>query len=485
MFIALRSLVSRLFRSHSNTNRPPIVEDSTEADNTHLTSDWGGSGAYTKRHSPVAPYHESLLERSRTQWQFGDWASLAKLTPATLQDHPDRAKLALLAAAGCLQLGLDSNAKQLLRSAKDWGCSKKLMSQVLIAGVHNSLGRAAAVASNDERALLHFEGAIRLVAPATDVPLMGHARTVKEMTDLGLLPQATAKIEQLQRQIRAPHTLTSHAAAHAKVLDMEVDMLRGRVYSLQKQFDQTKMVNPIIGRAAEPEAASSGTSKLQPVDNGNKKYYGLNSLDKKLESYLDYDNGYFVELGANDGVNQSNTYFFEKQRGWRGVLIEPILHNFLKCKVNRSPQNAIVCAACVPFSHSEPHVKLIYSNLMTVPVGLESDILDPEVHAKSGEVYLPKGEVPVEIMATAKTLATILDEAKAPQLIDLLTLDVEGAEIAVLKGLDHLRYRFKYMLIESREEDKLDAFLTQHGYARIDKLSNHDYLYANANSHTK
>ena len=53
------------------------------------------------------------------------------------------------------------------------------------------------------------------------------------------------------------------------------------------------------------------------------RYFSLNSLDKKLEEYLDLDAGYFVELGANDGVNQSNTLYFEKFRGWHGVLIEP------------------------------------------------------------------------------------------------------------------------------------------------------------------
>ena len=51
------------------------------------------------------------------------------------------------------------------------------------------------------------------------------------------------------------------------------------------------------------------------------KYKGANNLDKKIESYLNYNNGYFVELGANDGITQSNSYYFEKYRGWRGTLL--------------------------------------------------------------------------------------------------------------------------------------------------------------------
>ena len=42
-----------------------------------------------------------------------------------------------------------------------------------------------------------------------------------------------------------------------------------------------------------------------------KRYFGLNGLDKKLRRFVDYDNGFYVELGANDGITQSNTYFFE------------------------------------------------------------------------------------------------------------------------------------------------------------------------------
>ena len=60
----------------------------------------------------------------------------------------------------------------------------------------------------------------------------------------------------------------------------------------------------------------------------NKKYYGQNKMDKKLLKYLNYNNGFFIELGANDGLRQSNTYYLEKNLGWRGILIEPEKKNF-------------------------------------------------------------------------------------------------------------------------------------------------------------
>jgi hypothetical protein len=131
--------------------------------------------------SQLVPYDENLLERARTQWQFGDWHSLASLDRDNLQHHPDRAKIVLLAAAGRLQIGQDAEARQYIRLAQDWGCGRQLISQILISGVHNSIGMAAAVGAQEQRAALHFESAIRVGAPGSDVKLLTQARGVHQL----------------------------------------------------------------------------------------------------------------------------------------------------------------------------------------------------------------------------------------------------------------------------------------------------------------
>ncbi len=148
---------------------PVVVEDADEGLNAQLV-----------------PYDENLLERSRTQWQFGDWQSLAELQRETLQHHPDRAKLALLAAGAHQQLGNMTAARQFTRLAQDWGCSKKLISQVLIAGVHNTLGRATAIAGRSQQALGHFQNAVKIAAPGADVRLLVQTRVREELGQLGL-----------------------------------------------------------------------------------------------------------------------------------------------------------------------------------------------------------------------------------------------------------------------------------------------------------
>ncbi len=120
--------------------------------------------AHTQRRD-VQPYNPQALPAAREQWQRGDWASLAALTLEYLQDHPDRAKLALLAAAGHMQLGRQDLGADCLRQAKAWGCSPQLMRQVVIAGVHNTLGRASTLAGFKDRGEIHHDIAARIAIP--------------------------------------------------------------------------------------------------------------------------------------------------------------------------------------------------------------------------------------------------------------------------------------------------------------------------------
>lgn len=63
-----------------------------------------------------------------------------------------------------------------------------------------------------------------------------------------------------------------------------------------------------------------------------RKYYALSNLDKKMLKHLNYRDGFYVEMGANDGVTQSNTLYLEQRLHWAGLLIKPIKHNFEKLK---------------------------------------------------------------------------------------------------------------------------------------------------------
>ena len=209
-------------------------------------------------------------------------------------------------------------------------------------------------------------------------------------------------------------------------------------------------------------------------------YWGLDSLDKKVIRKLKGGAGYFVELGANDGISQSNTKHLEMWRNWSGVLIEPSPLNFRKLLNTRKKTNYFANAACVSFDFAKPTLKLRYSNLMTTPLEGKSDILGKYDHADLGQKYLGKGEQVHDFEIDAKTLTSILDEAKAPNVIDFMSLDVEGGELEVLCGVNHEKYRFSWILIESRSPGVLTEYMQSFGYELESKLNSHDYLFCDS-----
>ena len=165
------------------TNRPSVPETNTcGAQSTESDS----QPALSENSRQLVAYDENLLERSRIQWQFGDWSSLVAISRDTLQHHPDRAKLALLVAAGHQALGHAAEARQYARLAIEWGCSKKLVSQILIAGVYNTLGRAAAINGEGPRALKHFQASIATGTPGSDIRLLTQARAGEQLKQIGL-----------------------------------------------------------------------------------------------------------------------------------------------------------------------------------------------------------------------------------------------------------------------------------------------------------
>ena len=71
----------------------------------------------------------------------------------------------------------------------------------------------------------------------------------------------------------------------------------------------------------------------------------LNHIDREVEPFIDYDHGTFLEIGANNGYSQSNTYYFEKIRRWKGILIEPIPQLYEEC-VKRRKRSHVFNYAC-------------------------------------------------------------------------------------------------------------------------------------------
>ena len=202
---------------------------------------------------------------------------------------------------------------------------------------------------------------------------------------------------------------------------------------------------------------------------------GLNELDYKIAKFLPHllnKDTFFIEVGANDGIKQSNTYFLESIYGARGLLIEASPSNFEKCTRNRSNKNIFEHCALVSPTFKLPYLKLIYSDLMTV--SLESVDVEPIGHAKDGLKFF-KG-INYEFLSPARTFADILEKNNIKK-VDFLSIDIEGGELAALKGIDFESVIIENILIESRNIEEINDYLSKYNFSQIKKLTHHDYLF--------
>jgi len=201
--------------------------------------------------------------------------------------------------------------------------------------------------------------------------------------------------------------------------------------------------------------------------------YAINEIESELDQYLNFNNGFYIEAGANDGVVQSNTLNLSIKRGWRGLLIEPTPKLARECHLNR-PYDIVECAALVEPKISGSTLKLQYANLMTTTRSAFQSNAEFQNHIKLGcEI---QGNLKThEFSAIGLTLNQILKKHSVDS-VDFLSLDIEGNEAFALQGLDFSTIKPKYILVECRYPEEVFKILNSH-YILLKKITFHDYLF--------
>ena len=167
---------------------------------------------------------------------------------------------------------------------------------------------------------------------------------------------------------------------------------------------------------------------------------------------------FFVELGAYNGVDQNNFLILE-QAGWRALLIEPSPAHFAQC-LRDLPAALVEHAACVGAEYKGDTINLADVGLMSLTARAVSDQDTINAHLAAGEKHLGRRRQLLEV--TARQLLQILKKHKVAA-VDLLILDVEGAEWDVLAGLDFAHHAPRFLVVE--EQDATIAnFLAARGY---------------------
>ncbi len=190
-----------------------------------------------------------------------------------------------------------------------------------------------------------------------------------------------------------------------------------------------------------------------------------------LAKYLDFEDGSFVEAGANDGFRQSNTYFLERFHGWRGVLVEPIPELYEQCVRQRPRARCFNCALVEPEA-ADATVVMRFGDLM-------SHRLSPDDGSADADCANWGWSRAYDVTVPTKTLSQVLDEAAAPRW-DFLSLDLEGHEEQALAGLDFDRHRPTYILIEAEPSaaalPRLERMFDGR-YGVVEQLGSRDILF--------
>jgi FkbM family methyltransferase len=196
-------------------------------------------------------------------------------------------------------------------------------------------------------------------------------------------------------------------------------------------------------------------------------------FEEHIEALCNTEKGYFVDIGAHDGIDGNNTEYFEK-RGWQGVCIEPIPRVFQRLKSNR-------------------HCRV--ENVAVWKEEGEADFWDiegyPEMLSGIVEAYDPRHvnriEREIEHFQGKKTLIKVptrkFENLVDSNKIDFLSIDTEGSELQILETVDFTKFDIRVIAIENNFNDPLFIeFFEKRGYKLDSIFSGCDQVYVKHDS---
>ncbi len=169
-------------------------------------------------------------------------------------------------------------------------------------------------------------------------------------------------------------------------------------------------------------------------------------------------NGFFVEFGATDGINLSNTYLLESRFQWKGILAEPARcwHDSLK-----KTRAVTIDDRCVWNKSGE---KLAFFEATAAELSTVSDFRHRDFN-KDGR------EIGKTYDVRTVSLNDLLIEHGAPAIIDFMSVDTEGSEFIILNAFDFHKYNTKIITVEHNfcnpDRQQIFELLTSKNFVRI------------------
>jgi FkbM family methyltransferase len=235
-------------------------------------------------------------------------------------------------------------------------------------------------------------------------------------------------------------------------------------------FDRLLGIRDAIGRYVKENPNEAGGLFT--------KYCASNFMNSQAQLFQDLfvifllkgkRDGFFVEFGATDGRDLSNTFVLEKHCGWKGLLAEPAKYWHAALKANRT---ASIDTRCV---WKQTGAMLEFKETESAEFSTINSLALKDFH-KSNRV---KGTT---YSVETVSLNDLLKAHNAPRDIDYLSIDTEGSELDILKAFDFTDYDIKIMTIEHNfvEPNRQEVFklLSSQNFVRmLEPLSKFDDWY--------
>jgi FkbM family methyltransferase len=175
------------------------------------------------------------------------------------------------------------------------------------------------------------------------------------------------------------------------------------------------------------------------------------------------ERGFFVDIGAADGITGSNTFILEKFYKWHGICVDPnpaFMQSLFNCR------DSYVSTLCVysetgkilPFKFCTDENQFFGWNFRS---GIES-------HLSSIDETVDKSFSTINVLTIS--LNDLLELYNAPKDIDYISLDTEGSEYEILKSFDFEKYNVRCLTVEhafTENRNLIYDLLTAKGYSRV------------------
>ena len=216
------------------------------------------------------------------------------------------------------------------------------------------------------------------------------------------------------------------------------------------------------------------TSKIWLLEKSfywNERYYSQAGQDKRIKEafFKNCKGGFFVEIGAFNGVTGSNCLHFEKFMEWDGVAVEPAKTQFAFLQKNRQCQTINKAVG-----YTEKVVNFIeVTQGLSMLSGVDSESYDPTKSLVENDSGSRTVSYPIETVS-------VMDIVNGRPEIDFMSIDVEGAELQVLDSIDFNSLSIRVIAIENSSvgSSVFRQFFECVGYQYFDTIG-HDEIYFN------